>query len=205
MNRDALSPKVSNVSPLSMPQLPSEQDTTPCSHVLLSSHRSRKFGMMNVGAMRTRRNRSTNRTGAFTVEFAFCCGIFFMVMMAGIEFTRFMYARHSVDQAAYESARVGIIPGATPEQVETVARRILNATGIRGASVEVTPTTFDAQTATVNVKIKCDYSENSWIGPVFLVGAKIESDLTLDHENKAYLVTERDPDIGDNEDEPIDY
>ena len=151
------------------------------------------------------RIRSSQRQGAFTVEFAFCCGIFFVVMMAGIEFTRFMYARHSVDQAAYESARVGIIPGATPAQVEETARRILNATGIRGATIDITPARFDDQTSTVNVKIRCDYAENSWIGPVFLTGAKIESDLTLDHENKAYLVTERDPDIGDNENEPIDY
>lgn len=147
---------------------------------------------------------SQKRTGAFTVEFAFCCSIFFVVMMAGIEFTRFMYARHSVDQAAYESARVGIIPGATPAEVELTARRILNATGIRGATVDVTPSSFNEETETVNVRIKCDYSENSWIGPVFLVGAKIESNLTLDHENKAFLVTERDPDIGDNENEPID-
>lgn len=150
------------------------------------------------------RFRSKLRLGAFTVEFAFCCGIFFVVMMAGIEFTRFMYARHSVDQAAYESARVGIIPGATPAQVEATARSILNATGIRGAIIDITPSRFDESTATVNVKIRCDYAENSWIGPVFLAGARIESDLTLDHENKAYLVTERDPNIGDNENEPVD-
>ena len=145
------------------------------------------------------------RQGAFTVEFAFCCGIFFVVMMAGIEFTRFMYARHSVDQAAYEAARVGIIPGNTPAQVRATANHILSATGIRGATVDITPSHFTDQTATVNVKIRCDYSENSWIGPVFLAGAKIESNLTLDHENKAYLVTQRDPGLGDNNNEPIDY
>ncbi len=148
---------------------------------------------------------SRQRRGAFTVEFALCCSIFFTVMMAGIEFARFMYARHSVDQAAYEGARVGIIPGATPEKVEQVARRILNATGIRGASIQVTPNRFDDQTAVVNVKIRCNYADNTWIGPMFLGNAIIESNLTLDHENKAYLVSERDPDIGDNDNEPIDY
>ncbi len=154
---------------------------------------------------RTRRKNASGRRGAFTVEFAFCCGIFFTIMMAGIEFARFMYARHSVDQAAYEGARVGIIPGATTEEVELTARRILNATGIRGATVMITPEQFDDQTATVNVRIRCDYADNSWIGPIFLGGAVIESNLTLDHENKAYLVSERDPGVGDNENEPIDY
>ena len=165
--------------------------------------------MQSAGAAQSRwrslRSKPSHRRGAFTVEFAFCCGIFFVVMMAGIEFARFMYARHSVDQAAYEAARVGIIPGATPAEVEVTARRILNATGIRGATVAITPTTFTDQTATVNVKIECNYADNSWIGPVFLAGARIKSDLTLDHENKAYLVTDRDPDIGDNDNEPIDY
>lgn len=166
-------------------------------------------GLRRFSVQARRRSRTSSlakrRQGAFTVEFAFCCGIFFVVMMAGIEFTRFMYARHSVDQAAYESARVGIIPGNTPAQVRATANRILNATGIRGAIVDITPSQFTDQTATVNVRIRCDYAENSWIGPVFLTGAKIESNLTLDHENKAYLVTARDPGIGDNDNEPIDF
>ena len=57
------------------------------------------------------------RTGAFTVEFAICSGIFFTILLAGFEFARFMYARHSIEQAAYESARVGIVPGKTPRPV----------------------------------------------------------------------------------------
>jgi Flp pilus assembly protein TadG len=145
-----------------------------------------------------------NRRGAYTVEFALCCGLFFMIMMAGIEFTRFMYARHSVDQAAYEAARVGIVPGATPSQVTATANRILGATGIRNSTVTVSPSTFDGSTATVTVSIRCPYADNSWMGPLFIVNTNLTSDVTLDHENKAYLVNTRDPNMGDNNNEPID-
>jgi Flp pilus assembly protein TadG len=149
-------------------------------------------------------HRTSLRRGAFTVEFALCAAIFFTVLMAGIEFTRFMYARHSVDQAAYEGARAGIIPGATSTDVRRIANRILNATGIRNATIAVTPEAIDDTTAEVEVHIRCNYADSSWIGPLFLSGAVIETRLTLDHENKAYLVNERDPGIGDNDNEPID-
>ncbi|XZE44889.1 TadE/TadG family type IV pilus assembly protein [Pirellulaceae bacterium SH467] len=145
-----------------------------------------------------------NRRGAFTVEFAFCAGIFFMILMAGVEFSRFMFARHSVDQAAYEGARAGIIPGATSSDVRQVATRILNATGIRKATIQVTPETINDNTAEVEVHIRCNYADSSWMGPLFLGAAVIETRLTLDHENKAYLVKERAPGIGDNDHEPID-
>jgi Flp pilus assembly protein TadG len=144
------------------------------------------------------------RQGAYTVEFAVCCGLFFMIMMAGIEFTRFMYARHSVDQAAYEAARLGIVPGATPSQVSAAANRILGATGIRNSTVTVSPSTFDGSTSTVTVSIRCPYADNSWIGPMFIVDTNLESEITLDHENKAFLVNARDPNMGDNENEPVD-
>ena len=142
------------------------------------------------------------RTGAFTVEFAICSGIFFTLLLAGFEFARFMYARHSVEQAAYESARVGIVPGKTPAEVQSRATQILNATGIRNATITVTPAAFTTSTASVTVEIRCRYADNSWLKPVFLANSDMVSTITLDHENKAYLVSAGT--IGNNNNEPID-
>jgi Flp pilus assembly protein TadG len=127
-----------------------------------------------------------------------------MILMAGIEFARFMYARHSVDQAAYEAARMGIVPGATPTQVRATAQRVLNATGIRNATITVDPPAFTSSTSTVTVNIRCAYADNSWMGPLFLGDTDLVSNMTLDHENKAFLVTARNPSMGDNSDEPVD-
>lgn len=113
-----------------------------------------------------------------------------------------MYARHSIEQAAYEAARLGIVPGRTPAEVTAKARQILAATGVRNATITVTPTAFTTSTATVTVEIRCKYSDNSWLKPVFLTNTDMYSAMTLDHENKAYLVTSGD--VGNNDNEPID-
>jgi hypothetical protein len=42
------------------------------------------------------------------------------------------------------------------------------------------------------------------MGPMFIVDTNLESDITLDHENKAFLVNARDPNMGDNDNEPVD-
>ena len=114
-----------------------------------------------------------------------------------------MYARHSVEQAAYEAARLGIVPGKTSAEVITKAQQILSATGVRKATVTVTPTALTTSTSTVKVEIRCKYSDNSWLKPVFLSNTDLYSAMTLDHENKAYLVSAGD--VGDNNDEPIDH
>ena len=114
-----------------------------------------------------------------------------------------MYARHSVEQAAYESARVGIVPGKSVADVTAKATQILNSTGVRNATITVTPTTFTTSTSTVTVEIRCKYSDNSWLRPVFLSNTDMVSTMTLDHENKAYLVSAGS--VGNNDDEPIDH
>ncbi len=151
---------------------------------------------------RSRFRNHNRRIGAFTVEFAICSGLFFTILLSGFEFARFMYARHSIEQAAYEAARVGIVPGKTPAQVVGKATQILNATGVRDATITVTPTVFTTSTATVTVSIRCKYSDNSWLKPIFLGNSDMVSAITLDHENKAYLIT--DGSLGNNDNEPVD-
>jgi len=151
--------------------------------------------------VRTHQHRK--RKGAFTVEFALCSGLFFMILLAGFEFSRFMYARHSVDQAAYEAARIGIILGQSPARVVSRAQQILSATGIRAATISVQPTTFDGNTETVTVSINAPYAESSWLRPVFLAATNLSASITLDHENQAYLQAQK-INIGNNNFEPID-
>ena len=175
---------------------PKEQE--PMSHTSPTNRRDSHGEPMNAGSRRVR-----NRRGAFTVEFALCSGLFFMILLAGFEFSRFMYARHSVDQAAYEAARIGIVPGQSPAQVIARARQILNATGIRSATVNVQPTAFDGNTETVTVSITAPYADSSWLRPVFLAATNLSATITLDHENQAYLQAQT-INIGNNNFEPID-
>lgn len=175
---------------------PKEQE--PMSHTSPTNRRDSHGKPMNAGRRQVR-----NRRGAFTVEFALCSGLFFMILLAGFEFSRFMYARHSVDQAAYEAARIGIVPGQSPAQVIARARQILNATGIRSATVNVQPAAFDGNTETVTVSITAPYADSSWLRPVFLAATNLSATITLDHENQAYLQAQT-INIGNNNFAPID-
>lgn len=148
-----------------------------------------------------------SRRGAFTVEFAVCCSVYFMIVFAGLEFTRYFFARHAVDQAAYEACRVAIVPGNSPGDVRTMAERMLSAAGMRAetAQITITPASFDNSTENVTVAVVCPFSDNSWMPSRFFQGASLQSAVTLDHENRAFLIpSEATGDIGNNDNEPID-
>ncbi|MEZ6137719.1 MAG: pilus assembly protein [Pirellulaceae bacterium] len=151
--------------------------------------------------------RKKSRTGAVTVEFAICASVFFMTAFTLLEFSRFMFVRHSVEMVAYEAARQGVVPGATADNVNSRAQSLLNASGIKQATVAIQPPVINSLTEEVSVTVSCNFSENSWLPPTFLTGQTLVSTITLEHENKAYLaasgVDVMDV-IGDNDDEPID-
>ena len=49
---------------------------------------------------------SRTRRGATTVEFAIVAPVFFLFLLASIEFSRLNIIRHTADNAAYEAARI---------------------------------------------------------------------------------------------------
>ena len=53
----------------------------------------------------------SNRQGAALIELAICFPVFFMITMATIETCRMIYLRQSLKIAAYECARLAIVPG----------------------------------------------------------------------------------------------
>lgn len=127
------------------------------------------------------------RKGAATVEFAINAMVFFMLVLVSLEFARFMMVRQSMDQAAYEGARVGIIPGNTAENVKTKTRDFLSKLGIRNPTITVSPSNIDQTTVAVTVEVTAKFSDSAWISPMFSRNKIIRSRVTLDHENLAVL------------------
>jgi Flp pilus assembly protein TadG len=137
--------------------------------------------------MMKRRPSRRQRRGAVTVEFAFCASILFMVTMAAFEFSRFVMARHAVDQAAYEAARTAITPGAKHDDVVEKAERLLQATGISHYNIDVQPATIDHTTREVSVEVSASFANNTWVPAQFFGGAEMRSRTELDHENRSFL------------------
>ena len=137
-------------------------------------------------ARRKNRRRSTLRRGVATVEFAFSVSIVFMLFMGMIEVTRFHVVRHSLDQAVYAGARIGIVPGATASQVEASVTARLASAGVVNPTITVTPAIINSSTMAITVQASIDCAENSWTLPRFFENQTITAEITLDHENIAF-------------------
>ena len=119
------------------------------------------------------------RRGAAIVEFAIVVPVFFMIVFAAIEFGRLNVVRHTADNAAYEAARAGIVPGATRADVEAKANELLAIVGTRNASVEVLPANLGAAADEITVRITVPTADNGWVVPKFTGNTILSSTATL--------------------------
>lgn len=127
-------------------------------------------------------NRRTSRRGVTAVEFAMVAPIVFMILFASMEFMRANNLLHSADNAAYEAARRGIVPGATVASVTTAANDVLSAVGTCNAEITVTPTVITDETNEVTVNIAIPMNSNGLVSPFFLKDQVIRSEMTMVRE-----------------------
>ncbi|MEM9826209.1 MAG: TadE/TadG family type IV pilus assembly protein [Planctomycetota bacterium] len=116
------------------------------------------------------------------IEFAIVAPLVFLFFFAAFEFCRAAMIRHTVDNAVYESTRVGIIPGSTAREVRGEANRILSTVGISSASVNVIPVRLRRDTSEVTVRITVPLDDNSFVPPTFFGGRTLTRELTLRRE-----------------------
>lgn len=122
------------------------------------------------------------RAGATAVEFALVAPVFFLFIAAAFEFGRLNIMRHTADNAAYEAARIAMVPGATAAEAITEANRILNIVGTRGATVTVNPATLGPDIDEITVSIDVPLDQNGWIAPKFSSGKVIRAQSRLKTE-----------------------
>lgn len=127
--------------------------------------------------------RVKSRKGALTVELALTIGLAFFFFFAAFEFCRVAMIRHTVDNAIYEGARAGIIPGATATDVEREATRILRSLNLTNVDIDVTPRVLTNSTRDVTVQIQVPLDRNLYGPAKFFRGMSIESQLTMRREH----------------------
>jgi hypothetical protein len=115
------------------------------------------------------------RTGAAAVEFAIVAPIFFVFLLGSLEFGRLNVIRHTADQAAYEAARHGMVPGATAAEARARANRMLGVVGTRGARVDVSPPVLGPDVDEITVTVDVPLDQNGWITPRFSRGSTIHA------------------------------
>ena len=109
-----------------------------------------------------------NRKGATAVEFALTLPILFLFLFAGYELSRANMIMHTCEAAAYEGARVGIVPGATPAKVRAAASQVLATVGVQNATISTDPRVIEAETETIAVTVQVNFADNTALKPLFM-------------------------------------
>ena len=128
------------------------------------------------------RKHSTNRHGVLSVELSLTLPLLFMILMASVEFGRMNTLRHTLDNAAYEAARAGIVPGATADRVEAKARSIMAIVSARGVDVTIEPAVITEETEELRVTIELSPAENGYLAPRFFRGRTLVSSCLMRRE-----------------------
>ena len=75
---------------------------------------------------------------------------------------------HATESAAYEGARVGIVPGANKTKIEDAVRFVLGSVGVQDFNVIVVPDVIQADTATVEVTVEVPFRNNTSFSGFFV-------------------------------------
>ncbi len=110
------------------------------------------------------------RKGAVSVEMAVTLPVLFLVVFASIEFSRMNVIRHTASNAAYEGARVAIVPGGTAGEAQEVALNLMGTSGARGVNIQVIPAVIEEETPEVEVIVTVDCDANGFIANQFFSG-----------------------------------
>lgn len=101
---------------------------------------------------------------------------------ATMEVSRVTIIRHSLDNAAYEGARVGVVPGATSDEVIAAAEAYLSNLQLAGWVVAVAPTPLTDTASEVSVVVSLPLADNSWGSRIFSPNTYLNGRSTLTTE-----------------------
>lgn len=83
--------------------------------------------------------RVAERRGVTAIELAICLPVLVLVTLATIEACTMIYLKESLKIAAYEAGRVGMVPGAEPENLKAQCDLLLSSRNVHGYTVTTEP------------------------------------------------------------------
>lgn len=123
------------------------------------------------------------RSGVSTVEFALVLPLALFITFGLVEFSRVNMIRNTMQNAAYEGARAGIIRGGSANKAKKASKAILETINIQKPRVKVTPATITNETSQIEVKITVQLGDNMWVTPKYFANTKMVKSFTLTRES----------------------
>ncbi|MBT5017552.1 pilus assembly protein [Planctomicrobium sp.] len=118
-----------------------------------------------------------------TVEFALVLPLALFIVFGLVEFSRVNMIRNTMQNAAYEGARAGILRGGSVNKAKREAKAILATINIKNPRVRVTPDTITNETPEVEVKITVQLGDNMWVTPKYFANTRMVKSFTLTRES----------------------
>jgi Flp pilus assembly protein TadG len=128
------------------------------------------------------------RAGAHTVEFAVVAPVFFLLILAFVEFGRGMMTSSMISNSARIGCRTGVLPGKANSDVTGAIDSFLQGQGINGytTTIQVNGSTVDVSTAqsgdTINVQVTIPVANTSWLPGLSFLSGNFAGDFTMPHE-----------------------
>ena len=121
------------------------------------------------------------RSGAAIIEFAICLPIFFLIAIGTVETCRMIYLRQSLKIAAYECARVAIVPGSKDSDVVNQGNAILIGRRLKDFTLETTPSSVShlKYGDLFKVEISIPAEPNALVGAWFYKNRTIHESVTI--------------------------
>jgi Flp pilus assembly protein TadG len=129
-----------------------------------------------------------SRCGAYVAEFAVVALLFFVLVLAIIEFGRALMVMHLLNNAARAGARYGALEGVTTQNIKDNVNAALTNVGISGdnVTVQVNDGSADASTASqggeITVQVTVPVSSVTWIPNLGFLSGNLGTQYTLQRE-----------------------
>ncbi|MDG2014344.1 MAG: pilus assembly protein [Pirellulaceae bacterium] len=122
------------------------------------------------------------RSGAAAVEFAMVSPFLFLMVWGCIELTRYNLMKNVTYHAAFESARIGVKPGATAEDIIEEALFQMKYV-CDECTVIVTPSEIDMNTDEITVAVQVDIRQQGLVAIQYFDNPILEASFTIRRDN----------------------
>lgn len=82
--------------------------------------------------------------------------------------------RHSMENAAYEGVRRGLVPNTTDAEVITATRSVLDVVSVKNPSIQVNNAAEE-----VSVTVTANFNDQGWFAPIIFYNKTLSSTLTM--------------------------
>jgi Flp pilus assembly protein TadG len=127
------------------------------------------------------RKRNPKRSGAAVIEFAVIIPVFMLILLGTIEACTMIFLQQSLETAAYEGARVTIVPKTKTSDVEAAANVILTPRKIQNSTITITPADFQSAPfgTFIRVTVSAPCNSNSVLPPMFYGSGSLTANVDM--------------------------